>query len=108
MDVRNPAIVGRLKTKTPQRARNILEDRAQGRIIAIGEQQAIPWNEIEKSFKSELDRGQVVEDVRMIEFEIVDDGHLGKIVDELAPLIEERGVVFIAVDHKPFDFVELR
>ena len=40
-----------------------------------------------------LDRGDVGIDVRMVEFQIVEDHGARSIVHELRPLIEERGVV---------------
>src|SRR5262245_36610935 len=38
----------------------------------------------------------------MIEFEVVDDGDLRQVMHELAPLVEEGRIVFVAFDNEPF------
>ena len=48
------------------------------------------------------------EDVRVVELEVVDDGDLRQVVDELAALVEERGVVFVALDDEPLAVGEPR
>jgi hypothetical protein len=45
-------------------------------------------------------RGQVVEDVGVVELQVVQDGRARAVVDELAALVEEGGVVFVGFDHK--------
>ena len=45
-----------------------------------------------------LDRRQVVEDVGVVELEVVEDRRARPVVDELAALVEERGVVFVGLD----------
>ena len=45
-----------------------------------------------------LDGGQVVEDVGVVEFQVVQDGRARAVVDELAPLVEEGGVVLVGFD----------
>ena len=47
-----------------------------------------------------LDRGQVVEDVGVVELEVVEDRGARPVVDELAALVEERGVVLVGLDHE--------
>ena len=44
----------------------------------------------------------------MVELEVVDDHCLGEVVDELAALVEKRGVVFVALKHAPFAVGEAR
>ena len=36
----------------------------------------------------------------MVELDVVDDGDIGKVLQELCGLVEERAVVFVALDHK--------
>src|SRR5690625_3647387 len=50
--------------------------------------------------KSPLDIDQISENVSMIEFDIVYCDNIGRIMDELAPFIEKRTVVFISLDDK--------
>ena len=45
-----------------------------------------------------LDGGQVVEDVRVVELEVVQDGRARPVVHELAALVEECGVVLVGLD----------
>ncbi len=47
-----------------------------------------------------LDRRQVVEDVGVVELEVVEDRGARPVVDELAALVEEGGVVFVGLDHE--------
>ena len=51
---------------------------------------------------------QIAKDIRMIELEIVQNGDPGTIMDELAALVEESGVILIALDHKRTPRSELR
>src|SRR5579859_3334983 len=49
-----------------------------------------------------FDSLEVREDVSVIKFEVVDNGHFGQVMNELAAFIEKSGVVFVAFDDKPF------
>ena len=44
----------------------------------------------------------------MVELKVVDDHRLGQVVDELAALVEKRGVVLVALEHTPFAVGEPR
>ena len=63
---------------------------------------------LSKGLVVKLDRGQSIEDVRVIHFDIVDDGDLRTVVDELAALVEKGGVVLVALDNEPFALREAR
>jgi hypothetical protein len=41
---------------------------------------------------------QVAEDIGVVELQIVEHGDMGRVVDELAALVEERAVVFVALN----------
>ena len=47
-----------------------------------------------------LDRGHVREDVGVVVFQVVEDRDQRAVVDELAALVEEGGVVFVGLDHE--------
>jgi hypothetical protein len=47
-----------------------------------------------------LDRRHVREDVGVVVFKVVEDGHQRPVVHELAALVEEGGVVLIGLDHE--------
>ena len=55
-----------------------------------------------------LNRREVIKNIRVIEFEIVDDGDFRLVMDEFAAFVEEGGVVFIALDDEPFTVREPR
>jgi hypothetical protein len=47
-----------------------------------------------------LDGIQVIENIGVVEFQIVEDGGARRVMDELGALVEEGGVVFVGFDHK--------
>ena len=49
-----------------------------------------------------LHRGEVGKNIGVIEFDVVEDDGIGAVVDEFAALVEERGVVFVALDEEVF------
>src|SRR5207237_1710347 len=44
--------------------------------------------------------------VGVIEFDVVDDGYFREVMNELAALVEEGGVIFVAFDDEPVAFGE--
>src|SRR5436190_399478 len=54
-----------------------------------------------------LHRLQVGVDVGVVELEVADDGHVRVVVDELGPLVEERGVVLVALHHEVAPLAEM-
>ena len=56
------------------------------------------WHDAHEMRERFLDRGEVVENIGVIELEIVDDDELGQVVDEFAALVEEGRVVLVALD----------
>src|ERR1035437_1090509 len=85
-----------------------IQQRREVRIVAVAEQQAVARNQADEMRKSFFDRVEIFKNVGVIEFEIVDDGDFGLVMDELAALVEERRVVFVALDDKPFAVREPR
>ena len=55
-----------------------------------------------------FDRLQVLKNIRVIEFEVVDDRNLRQVMNKLAALVKKRGVVFIALDDEPLAVREPR
>ena len=53
-----------------------------------------------------LDGLEIVVDVGVIEFEVVEDQRACAVVDELGALVEERRVVFIGFDDEEFSTAE--
>jgi len=45
-----------------------------------------------------LDRVQIFKNIRVIEFQVIDDRNFRQVMDELAALVEKRCVVFITLD----------
>ena len=58
--------------------------------------------------KLALNRGDIRVDIRVIEFEIVDDQGARPVVNELGPFVEKRGVVFVGLDHEKATAAETR
>ncbi len=50
--------------------------------------------------KLPLDGGNVGIDIRVVVLEVVEDRGTGPVVHELRPLVEERGVVLVSLDHE--------
>src|SRR6266853_3301900 len=62
-----------------------MRDVEQGRqigVIAIRQQQAISRNQPDEMFEGSLDRIEIFENVRVIKFEIIDNGDLRQIVNK--------------------------
>src|ERR1051325_937239 len=59
-------------------------------------------------FERGLNRIEVFENIRVIEFQIVDDGNFGQIMHEFAALVEKSGVVFVAFNDEPFTICKSR
>src|SRR5205814_1822284 len=62
----------------------------------------------DEMLKRGLDRIEAVENVGMIEFEVIDNRDLGQVMNELAALVKEGGVVFVAFDDEPIAVREPR
>src|SRR5262249_11148366 len=77
-------------------------------IIPVAQQQAIARDEIDEATERRLDGGQILKNISVIEFDVVDNGHLRQVVDELASLIEEGRVVFVPFDDEPLAVGEAR
>ena len=79
-----------------------VEQRSQMGLVAVGQQQSVPRDQVDEPAEAELDVGQRRKDVGVIELEVVQNSHLGQVVDELGTLVEEGRVVFVTLDHEPF------
>ena len=51
--------------------------------------------------KGSLDFAEAPKNISVVKLEVVDDNGLGQVVDELAALVEKRGVVFVALNNEP-------
>ena len=96
------------QTKVPDRAVPDPGERQQVRLVAVGQQQAVTRDDVDEPLKRGLDFSEAAEDVGVVELEVVDDHRLGQVVDELAALVEKRGVVLVALEHTPFAVGEPR
>ena len=66
----------------------------------IGENQAIPGHGAHEMMELGFDGIEIGENIRMIEFDVVDDQRARTVVDELRALVEKCGVVFVGLDHE--------
>ncbi len=94
--------------KVPDRAVVDPGERQQVRFVAVGQQQPVTRDDVDEALERGLDFGEAAEDVSVVELEVVDDHRLGQVVDELAALVEKRGVVLVALEHTPFAVGEPR
>ena len=85
-----------------------VQQRREVRVVAVAEQQAVARHEPDEMRKGFFDRGEIFKNIRVVEFEVVDDGDFRLVMDELAALVEKRGVVFVALDDEPFAVREPR
>ena len=83
------------------RAMGHIEQRRDVRVVAVGQKLAVARDQRDEPPKGGLDGGEILEDVGVIEFQVVDDDDFGKVMDEFAPLVKERRVVFVPFDDKP-------
>jgi len=63
---------------------------------------AISWNGADQVVKLALDSGQVVKDVGVVEFEVVEHRSARAVVHKLAAFVKKCRVVFVRFDHKGF------
>src|SRR5690606_955449 len=73
-------------------------DAGGGRWQAGWEDQAAGRNGAHQVVELTLDGGQVLEDIRVVELQIVQDGRARAVVAELGPLVEEGAVVLVRLD----------
>ena len=78
------------------------QERGDVGVVAVAQEQTAAGHQIDQALEGQLDGGQVVEDVGVVELDVVDDDRFGEVMEELAAFVEERGVVFVALDDEPF------
>ena len=71
----------------------LLRRRARARAVGADEQQAVARHEVHEAAEREHHGVEVGVDVGVIELDVVDDGDVGQILQELRGLVEERAVV---------------
>src|SRR5205814_8697042 len=64
-----------------------VEQRRQVRVVAIGQQPSVPRDEPDEMAERALDRGEVVKNVGVVKFQIIEDSDFGQVMDELTALV---------------------
>src|SRR5260370_39458336 len=59
-----------------------------------------PWNKIDQAFEGSLHSRKIGINIGMIELNMRKDQGVGKVVQELGPLVEERSIVLIPFEQK--------
>ena len=78
-----------------------IDEHALQRLVAgVDDQPAARRHGAHQVMELALDRREVVEDVGVVELEVVEDRGARPVVDELAALVEEGGVVLVGLDHE--------
>src|SRR5262249_43489335 len=85
-----------------------IQERREVYVVAVAQQQAVARNELDEMREGFFYRVEVFKNVGVIELEIVDDADLRQVMNELAALVEKRGVVFVALDDEPVAVGESR
>ena len=80
----------------------------QGLVARVDEQAAARWHGAHKVVELRLDAGQVGEYVGVVVFEVVEDHSARPVVDKLAALVEQRGVVLVGFDDEARTLAEPR
>src|SRR6185369_10809809 len=68
------------------------------RTIGPNEQQPLPRHEIHQPSKRQAHRVDIGVDVRVVEFDIVDNRDIWQVLEKLGGLVEECTVVLVALD----------
>ncbi len=74
------------------------------RIIAIRQEEAVPWDDVDQALEGKLDCGEGIEDIGVIKFDVIDDDQFWQIMDEFGTFIEKGSVIFISFNDKPITF----
>ena len=77
-------------------------------VVGVVENDPVARHDVDHPPEAQLDLVHVLVDVGVVELDVVDDEQFRQVVDELAALVEERGVVLVALDHVIRRIVELR
>src|SRR5690349_9289474 len=70
------------------------------RTVPTGDQLSVSRHEIHQTSKSQLHRIEIFVNIRMIEFDVVDDRDLRQVMHELRTLVEVCSVVLVAFDNE--------
>ncbi len=68
--------------------------------VCTEQQKTSPRHEIDESSKCGQYSIEIVVDVGVVEFDVVDDSDVGQILQELGGLVEKCTVVFVSLDDK--------
>ncbi len=78
----------------------LLQGLFQGRLAGRQDDAPLGGDGADQMVELGLDGAQIREDVRVIEFQIIEDGGARPVMDELAALVEEGGVVLVRLHHE--------
>src|SRR5437762_1988803 len=78
--------------------RSCMRRRTPFRIVRPGEQQSPSRDQVDETAERNPDRLEVGINVRVVVFDVVHDGDVGKVFEEFRRLVEEGAVVLVALD----------
>ena len=79
-----------------------VEQRREVRVVAIGQEHAVTRHEPDEMFERSLDGREIFKNIRVVEFQVIEDRHFRQVMNKLAALVEKGGVVFVPLDDEPF------
>ena len=68
--------------------------------VRAEQQKAVPRHEVDEATERQPDRVEIGVDVGVVELDVVDDGDVRQVLQELRRLVEVGAVVFVALDHE--------
>ena len=69
-------------------------------IVPAGDQRSLGGDNVQQPPEALFDRRKIGIDVGMVILAVVEDDHVGQVVQELGTLVEEGGVVLVSFDHE--------
>src|SRR5262249_15911517 len=78
-----------------------VQQRRQVRVVAISQELSVARDQVDEPPECHLNVIQAAEYIGVIKFQVVNDGHLGQVMDKLAALVEEGRVIFVALEDEP-------
>ena len=106
VDIAGPPVGSLRKTERFHAAERKLLHRQRGVAVGAEQRETRPRHEVHQPPKGQPDGVEVGVDVCVIELDVVDDGNIGQILQELGGLVEERAVVLIAFNDEVSSFSE--
>ncbi len=75
-------------------------------VVAVDQHHAILRHDVEQAAEAQLDGVEIGKDIGVVELDVVHHDEFRQVVEELRALVEERGVVFVALENDMLGIVQ--